>query len=654
MQKRLVAVAGPRKGVVVELGGEPVSLGRRSENDIVLPDLSVSREHCVVETDTDATWVRDCDSQNGVFVNGVPVRRKRLAHGDELTVGESLFLFVHDEPGRVAEPAAVEFEESDSWGQPTVQVPVSAGTSEEDVARFAAERPPDEAIRGLESLLVVCAQMQGDRDASELQLDMLQQISRIVPGERFALVAVDTNGESTTALASWRRDGDPKPIRVSRTIVRRAVNENAGLLFNDVGAVESLSAAESLRAQSVQSVLSVPLAGPAGIFGVLYLDTSDPTTPFDQSHLDVLTATGQLCAPAILRSIQLERLRQENSDLRELASAGQEIVGESKAMQRTYDFIEKVAPSEATVLVTGESGTGKELVARAIHRDSHRAGRPFVAINCAALNDTLLESELFGHEKGSFTGAIRQKRGRIEMANGGTLFLDEIGEMSPALQSKLLRVMQEREFERVGGLHRIRVDVRIIAATNRDLAQEIRQSRFREDLYYRLNVVSLRLPPLRERKDDIVLLARHFASIHAARMASRTPNYSEEAMSALRGYAWPGNVRELENAVEHAMVLGSRELVEIGDLPENVRDAAKGAAVEDDGFHGRVRTFKRELLMSAIEDAAGNFGEAARTLKVNRTYLHRLVTNMELRAEIDARTRPDAVGVEDEAASASH
>ena len=228
-------------------------------------------------------------------------------------------------------------------------------------------------------------------------------------------------------------------------------------------------------------------------------------------------------------------------------------------MRSLYRQIGRVAPSDSTVLITGESGTGKELVARAIHSNSPRAERPFVAINCAAITETLLESELFGHERGAFTGAIAQKKGRLETADGGTVLLDEIGELSPALQAKLLRVLQEREFERVGGTRSIAVDFRLVAATNRDLEQAIAAGTFRRDLYYRLNVVSLAVPPLRERPEDIPLLANHFARRHAANMKRRVTGVSPEALACLMAYDWPGNVRELENAIERAVVLGSTD-----------------------------------------------------------------------------------------------
>jgi transcriptional regulator with GAF, ATPase, and Fis domain len=246
------------------------------------------------------------------------------------------------------------------------------------------------------------------------------------------------------------------------------------------------------------------------------------------------------------------------------------MIGESAAMQRVYQFISKIAPTDATVLIGGESGTGKELAARAIHRNGKRAQKPFMAVNCAALTDSLLESELFGHERGAFTGAIAQKKGRLEIADGGTVFLDEIGELTPALQVKFLRVLQEREFERVGGTLTIKVDVRVIAATNKNLEEAMARGEFRHDLYYRLNVVSLEMPPLRDRREDIMLLASYFAEKYRAMCNRKLIGISPEARECLLAHDWPGNVRELENTIERAVVLGTSPWIVPADF-SNVR-----------------------------------------------------------------------------------
>jgi len=300
-------------------------------------------------------------------------------------------------------------------------------------------------------------------------------------------------------------------------------------------------------------------------------------------------------------------------------------------MRAVYEFVGKVAKTESTVLIRGESGTGKELVGRAIHLNSGRSGKPFVAINCAALTETLLESELFGHERGAFTGAIAQKKGKLEVADGGTVFLDEIGELAPALQAKMLRVLQERQFERVGGTRSIHVDIRLIAATNRELEQAIQAGTFRQDLYYRLKDLTVTMPPLRERREDIPLLASYFAKRCGEKSARSVKGISVEARQCLLNYDWPGNVRELENAIERAVVLGTTDLIMAEDLPEALLERQPIAGVQLTEYHQAVKETKRRLVLDALDRAGNNYTEAAQILGIHPNNLHRLIRNLELK-----------------------
>jgi transcriptional regulator with GAF, ATPase, and Fis domain len=370
------------------------------------------------------------------------------------------------------------------------------------------------------------------------------------------------------------------------------------------------------------------------VLGCIYLDTTSAGTRFDRDHLELVASIAGISAVALENSRRLLWLEQENQRLAAEINLQHNMVGESAAMKEVYHFLSRVAPTESTVLVGGESGTGKELVARAIHRNSPRAGRPFVAINCAAIPEGLLESELFGYEKGAFTGASSQKKGRLEMADGGVVFLDEIGEMAPALQVKLLRVLQEREFERLGGSRPISVDIRLIAATNKDLAAAVKARTFREDLYYRLNVVSLVLPRLCERPEDIPVLAEYFVAKFAAKCKVKAKKISPEAMAGLMNYNWPGNVRELENAIERALVLGVSDSIRPEDLPESVAEKDPTSGVREAKYHLAVTQLKKHLILTALEDAKGSYTEAARILGVHANYLHRLVRNLDLRSSI--------------------
>jgi two-component system response regulator HydG len=328
------------------------------------------------------------------------------------------------------------------------------------------------------------------------------------------------------------------------------------------------------------------------------------------------------------RAMEHTHLREENRLLRETLGSHfdtQHIIGRSAPMMRLMETVAQVAPSEATVLITGESGTGKEMIAGAIHFNSPRKDGPFVKINCAAITETLLESELFGHEKGAFTGAHRQKEGRFRQAHGGTLFLDEISEMSLAMQVKLLRVLQEREITRVGGEEVIKVNVRIIAATNKDLAREIEEGRFREDLYYRLNVVALEMPPLRERKEDIPLLAQHFLEALSRDNRKDIKGFTPLAMDRLMKYDWPGNVRELMNAVERGVVLSRSEYLDEEVLSLVSSDKSSQDILSGDGLNADMPLdeVEKTTILKTLESAGGNKSEAARRLGITRRTLHK-------------------------------
>jgi nitrogen regulation protein NR(I) len=365
------------------------------------------------------------------------------------------------------------------------------------------------------------------------------------------------------------------------------------------------------------------------------------TKPFNLEELGIV----------INRAIGISRLQRENLLLkRELKKKYQfeGLIGDSPAMQRLCEMIEKIADTESTVLITGESGTGKELIAKTIHYASSRSEAPFIPVNCAAIPKDLLESELFGHEKGAFTGALNTRIGRFELANKGTLFLDEVGELAPHLQVKLLRVLQEREFERVGGIKTIKVDVRILAATNIDLEKAVKEGRFREDLYYRLNVIPLHVPPLRERREDIPLLMDHFAREYARKRKRQPIRFSKEAMKALLNYEWPGNVREVKNLMERLTILVSSDVVNLADLPEKFHgsliDASGEVISQQNGdrfqswteemipatpeipeegidLNQIIENIERDLILKALEKEGGVKSKAAGLLKLNRTTL---------------------------------
>jgi DNA-binding NtrC family response regulator len=340
------------------------------------------------------------------------------------------------------------------------------------------------------------------------------------------------------------------------------------------------------------------------------------TKPFDPDHL----------ALVVRKALERAELKSELAFLSaEVGERYQLVAGKSTVMARSVEEAKKSAASKSTVLLLGESGTGKEIFARSIHQWSDRRSKPFVAINCVGLSKELLESELFGHEKGAFTGAHQLKKGKMEMASGGTVFLDEVGDISQELQTKLLRFLQEREFERVGGNRAIAVDVRIIAATNKDLNQAVKQGAFREDLYHRLNVIAITLPPLRDRKEDIPVLAEHFLERFSLETKKRFWKIGDDALERLLAYHWPGNVRELANVIERAVVLGDGPTLTLQHLPSRVAGERTKAASTSLSYHEAINTYRRDLLAQALADAEGNRAAAAKTLGLHRTHLMKLM-----------------------------
>lgn len=389
---------------------------------------------------------------------------------------------------------------------------------------------------------------------------------------------------------------------------------------------------------------SVPLISKDEVVGIMNL-TSEAFRPFSKEDLNLLTSIGHQVGVAIENARLFEDTKRKSSELEEayerlkflyeelkaekektrtLSKALEDkyglanIVGKNYKMQAIYDLIGDISQSDSTVLIQGESGTGKELIARAIHMLGSRKGKPFVIANCSAYAETLLESELFGHEKGAFTGAIRRKRGRFELADGGTIFLDEIGEIPPPTQLLLLRALQERNFERVGGEQTIEVDVRLIAATNCDLSKEMMDGRFREDLYYRLNVIPIVVPPLREREDDIPLLAKHFLDIYASSSKKALRGFSEDVMKIFLSYNWPGNVRELQNVVEHAVILTKGEIITENDLPKNLRWAVPRS---EEAIRSLKET-EKNLILKVLKEVRGNKYQAAKRLGITRSTLY--------------------------------
>jgi transcriptional regulator with GAF, ATPase, and Fis domain len=623
MNARLVAIAGPLEGGDFTIA-EALSIGREKSNVISVEDRMLSRHHCEINVEDSEFQIRDLGSSNGTYINGLPVAAHALKDGDQIRAGQSVFVFTRGTAA--SSQPGLDMNESGVDSSSTLLLRLS------DAIYLQPSKLPrtDATMSSLETLLNIGASIASVRGLEALERELLQRTLEAIPAQRGAVLLLGKRAEEFASVFQWNPRTPDCAMPVSRGVVDRVIGSRTALLSNDVLEDPALLS-ETLVKGQVRALLAAPLIVFERILGVIYLDTEDPRTSFEEQHLQLLTAISGIAAAALEGALRVEQLEHENHRLKAQIDVEHDMVGNSPSMRRVFNLISKVAPSNATVLVRGESGTGKELVARAIHRHSARSVKPFVAINCATLTESLLESELFGHEKGAFTGAVVQKKGKLEEAAGGSVFLDEVGELAPGLQAKLLRVLQEREFERVGGTRLIKADIRLIAATNRDLEEAVRDGSFRSDLYYRLNVVAALLPPLRERREDIVPLANFLVCKHSGTAARRVAGISEEAQLYLVNYDWPGNVRELENAIERAVVLGSTDLILPDDLPEDVVGTHIPEAPAAGGFHDLVREAKKQIVRKTLARTDGNYSEAAKLLHLHPNNLHRLVRTLNLR-----------------------
>lgn len=611
MQPRVVALTGNFKGESYRLTGLKLTLGRDNSNTVQIGDATVSKKHCTIEVVSGSFELVDLDSHNGTFVNGIPVKRRPLVHGDVIRVGNSELLFLTREESQ-DEAVELQYSEGDTKDSlKTVQITLGPqAQSPSDIGRMA---------RDLNALFKITSTINSIRDPGHLQTKLLELIFEVVPAEVGAILLMSQVDEEPRAAHIYQRHAGATPaLKIRKNVIHRALWERASVFTESSS---DIAAAEN--------VMCVPLMGVQNTIGVIYLTSSGLKAQFAEDHVQFLNSAAGIAAVTLENVLSFESLKAENRRLREVLDPADAIIGESKGIRRLTAFIDKVAKGDSTVLVRGESGTGKELVARAIHAGSVRAEKPFVAINCAAIPETLLESELFGNEKGAFTGAIF-KKGKLEAAEDGTVFLDEIGELAPLLQAKLLRVLQEREFDRLGGTRPIKFQARVIAATNKNLEQAIKTGEFRQDLFYRLNVVSTTAPPLRDHREDIPLLAIYFATKYAEKSERPFKGISTEARSLLMSYDWPGNVRELENAIEHAIVMGSVEEILPEDLPETLLEK-QSVQVSSGKYHHEINELKKRLIVEAVTQAKGSYIDAAKLLGVHPNYLHRLIRNLEIK-----------------------
>ncbi|MDI1433387.1 sigma 54-interacting transcriptional regulator [Polyangium sorediatum] len=601
----------PGQGPVAVPLDESLIVGRDAQCDLLLGHQPVSRQHAHFEHGPDGFTVRDLGSANGTFVNGVRIEESKLLDGHHIHIGPVTLVFQAQEAPEII------------YAQPALsEATIELG-------------PPNKRL----TLLYALTRTIGALDEPDVVIGrMLEAILQLAGGER-AMVALGdgADGAPHRRLTRGRSDSSlTDEIVVSRTIMHALVVRRESVIVRDG---RTRDAPRTLARQGILSAMGAPLEVAGRVLGFLYVDDRSREERFGTEDLDFLNALARLLAAALDAAERYQRARV----LAEATSGHgplHDIVGQSSAIQKLRVQVARCAAAQgAHVLIRGESGTGKELVARALHVASPRSQRPLIAVNCAAIPDTMLEGALFGYEKGAFTGAVQSRRGQFVLAHQGTLLLDEIGDLSLSAQAKVLRVLQEGELLPLGAEVPLHVDVRVLAATHKDLRREIAEGRFREDLYYRLNVLQIDVPPLRERDADITLLAQTFLEAAALNLGKRLTGFSPGALAALTAYAWPGNVRELKNEVERAVIHAEGPSVELDDLSVAVGRAlvslGSPATERPDGSlasrFAALEPTERALVEEALAAARGNIAEAARLLGITRIMMRRRVERFSLR-----------------------
>ena len=646
--------------------GRTVTIGRAPTNQIVLKDERCSRHHAELFWAQGAWIVRDLDSRNGTVVGEERVRGDRtLRPGDVVRIAHAQLAYVQDLSKAFSDsgykvPDATKLEQ-DNIRETADGVDVlddfepSMITHRRGHTKFLA--PPTaedwvgsprlgQAATQLCRLAFEMANQGSIAEVAKIALDGLFEGTSIDGGG--VLLAPRDRGDDPSGndleLVASRSDVHPKYHRVSNFLATMVMREGEALLARNIEDDSTLGSRDSQGEIHTTSVVCAPIRSGGRVVGLIHLYSNSHERVPDPDDLEFALAVADNLALALKNldrqqelTENLSQTQDEVAQLRKQLGEHSEIVGSSPKMLQVHQQIARAAPSRATVLIRGESGVGKELVARAVHYASPRKNGPFVCLNCAALSETLLESELFGHERGAFTGATDRKIGKFEAAHTGTLMLDEIGEMSPVIQAKFLRVLEGHPFERVGGSQAIKVDVRVISATNRDLEKAVAEGKFRRDLYFRLRVVEILVPPLRKRPEDIVELANHFLAQYVLETSQRIRGFTPAALSQMEQYRWPGNVRELKNVVERAVVLARGELVDVEDLNlSNLATASDSSEIQpvSSGYEPMtLAEVERRHILATLRKYNWNKSKTARVLGIERSTLDRKIRRHDITQE---------------------
>ncbi len=580
MPSLVYRVPGQQRFKTANLYKRMTSIGRGEENDICVKDDAMEEHHAIIHFDGQTFQIKPVDRKCEIRVGDKKVRKHSLDHRDEITLGRSVFSFLlYEEP------------------KPHGTQELSGG------------------IEALRRIVKFSERLLSRYEIGDVLEALLDEVISLTGADKGMIVVAEGNELSVRVARNLRKQNIQNAVgQLSDSIIEKVVRTKQPLIVSDALHDEEWNSSQSVVNLNLCSVMAAPLMSRGSLLGILYVGNDNVVNLFTQEHLELLVIFSAQASLLVANAVLVNDLKLESADLnRQLTEMrfGQ-IIGACDAMRDIYRKVERVAATDVSVLIQGETGTGKELIAREIHNRSDRVRKPFVTINCGAIPENLLESELFGHVRGAFTGATATKPGRFHMADGGTVFLDELGEMPLNLQVKLLRVLQERMVTRVGDTRSESVDIRVVAATNKKLAEEVREGRFREDLFYRLNVVTLHLPPLRERGDDITLIAGYLLGRYCADFNMPSKPLSRDCQIAMKKYAWPGNIRQLENRLKKAVILSDGPVLDAHDLDLQPEDLEEIMTLAD-----AKERFQRRYINEVLDRNNSNRTKTARDLGVD-------------------------------------
>ncbi len=615
--------------------GNRYSIGRANTNRIVLKDELCSRDHAEVYFGQDRWRLRDLQSLNGTRINGEVLDTDwDLEPGDEFATGRTRFIFVN----QIDELPSVPME------SPLDTMSIKKRLSQ---SRFLTPQPDDNdegtvpvpKRHGLSSDLLLLyrlgLEMGGAATYQELAEVVLDGLLGAVSAEVGAILTVKEGREMEVTAVRPAETAKKTYSPVSEFVTNEVMSGKEAILAEDVSRSKYLSQRDSLVGLGATSLICAPVVQAGKVLALIHLYCTDPHKALSSEDLEFTVAVSKHFGIVIQQLLRQDSLTAENRELRDQLKVESELIGDSPSIKHVLDNVGRVASTNATVLIRGESGSGKELVARAIHYSSPRKEGPFICLNCAAITETLLESELFGHERGAFTGATEKKIGKFEAANHGTIFLDEIGEMAVNTQAKLLRILEGHPFERVGGSTPIRVDARVVAATNQPLEKNIAEGKFRKDLFYRLQVVEIRVPPLRERLSDVPVIADHFLKKFVRETARKIRGFTPAAIQKMVAYHWPGNVRELRNVVERAVALGRSSTIDATDIwLSSLELGTATPSTETASFEPiSLEELEKRHILKTLEHTDWNKSQAATILQIERSTLDRKIKAYQLKKD---------------------